>query len=345
VATWRCATLANFSVNTASTSIGYVNYDSKSVVLFDNTLSANALAQCNTSYSGICTGACTDGVRWFHTDMDIRILTVPKTGYTWNYTSGATSGTEYDFESVMLHEVGHGHGLGHVNDVAKTMHYAIFNGTNKRTLSSAEVTAGLFKMAHSTAAQCAGSQITAISGSVCSAALPIELTAFAAINKGDKNFLNWETASERNSSHFVVQKSKDAVNFTDIATVKAHGSTGTPQYYDLIDDAPYRGINYYRLKQVDADGTSENSKIVSVQWLKDGKQSVSMYPNPTDKLLTVEHSDAVKTIEVVNALGQILQTIQVAQASVQTDITTADLTKGIYFLRINQTEMVRFVKF
>jgi hypothetical protein len=359
VATWRCATLVDFSVNTASTTTGFVSGDGNSVVLYADpsvpaiALPANALGVCTTAYSGSCSGACTNNVRWFHRDMDIRVLTIPYTDnavmpaqvYTWNYTTANPTGLEYDFESVMLHEVGHGHGLGHVNDAAKTMHYAISNGSNKRTLSTAEVTAGTFKMAHSTPAQCTGSPITPISASSCSAALPIELTAFAAINKGDKNILNWETASERNSSHFVVQKSKDGVNFVDIATVKAHGSTGTPQYYDLIDAAPYRGINYYRLQQVDVDGSSEASKIVSVKWLKDGKQSVSMYPNPTDKLLTVEHTNAVKTIEVVNALGQILTMIQVPEASVQTNITTADLSKGIYFLRINQTDMVRFVKF
>jgi hypothetical protein len=343
VSTWRCATAVNFGIAPAATSTGFNSGDGISVILYDNTLGTNVLAVCYTGYGGSCNTGCTSGVRWYHTGMDIRILTVPVTGLTWNYSTSAPSFAQYDFESVMLHELGHGHGLGHVNDVAKTMHYSVSNGASKRVLSAAEIAAGTFKMAHSTATQCLGTdKMTAITGA-CTV-LPVEFTQFAGINKSDKNILNWQTATEVNNSHFVVQRSKDGEKFTDIGTIKANGTTGTPQYYDFVDALPYAGINYYRLQQVDRDGKSELSKTITVSTPFGNKKTVNIYPNPSHNVLTVEHNTDVKTLDIVNTLGQVVRSIKTTQNAAQTDIVTTDLTDGIYFLRVNQSEMVRFVK-
>lgn len=186
--------------------------------------------------------------------------------------------------------------------------------------------------------------MVAISAGAC-AVLPVELTAFTATNKVDKNLLNWQTASETHNSHFVIQKSKDGQNFVDIGTVKGHGTTTTPQYYDFTDAQPYKGINYYRLKQMDNDGQEDFSKIVAVYWLTEGKNTLSIYPNPTHHVLTVEHTPTVKTFEIVNTLGQVIKVVNALVDATQTDINTADLTNGIYFLRVNQTEVIRFVKY
>jgi hypothetical protein len=275
-------------------------------------------------------------------NMDIRILTIPATGTTWNYATTAPAFAQYDFESVMLHELGHAHGLGHVIDAAKTMHYSISNGSSKRVLSVAEISGGNFKMAHSTATQCVGTnKMTAITGA-CTV-VPVELTQFTGTNKGDKNILNWQTATEVNNSHFVVQKSRDGNNFTDIGTVKANGSTGTPQYYDFVDAQPLTGVNYYRLQQVDRDGKTALSHTVALNTLGN-KQAARLYPNPSHSVLTVEHSPEARTLDIVNTLGQVVKTIKPTPNAAQTDIKTADLTNGIYFLRVNQTEMIRFVK-
>jgi hypothetical protein len=169
IITWRCATLVNFSISPTATPTNFNPGDGISVVLFDNTLPANALAICYTGYGGSCTSGCANGVRWVHSGMDILILPVPASGTTWNFNIAAPIATEYDFESVMLHELGHAHGLGHVIDATKAMHYAIANGVAKRTLSSAEISGGLFKMAHSTATQCVGTnKMIPIAASSCS---------------------------------------------------------------------------------------------------------------------------------------------------------------------------------
>jgi hypothetical protein len=181
--------------------------------------------------------------------------------------------------------------------------------------------------------------------------LPIELISFTAINKSDKNLFNWQTATETNNSHFIIQKSKDGQNFVDIGTVKGHGTTTTPQYYDFVDAVPYSGLNYYRLQQFDRDGKMEYSKIVSVETISDKQQEVKIYPNPTHTILTVEHASTTETLEVLNALGQVVKTIPIKPEAVQTSISTSDLDNGIYFLRIHagngldkSIKTIRFVK-
>jgi hypothetical protein len=77
----------------------------------------------------------------------------------------------------------------------------------------------------------------------------------------------------------------------------------------------------------------------------EGDRTLNLYPNPAHNVLTVEHDAAVNTLDIVNTLGQTLHTVQPKKDAVQTTINTSDLVKGIYYLRVNQTEMVRFVKF
>ncbi len=175
--------------------------------------------------------------------------------------------------------------------------------------------------------------------------LPVELVNFTGTNKGDKNILNWQTASELNNSHFVVQKSKDGQNFSHIGTVKGSGTSTTAHAYDFTDAVPYFGINYYRLNQVDNDGKTVFSKIISVIRLIEGARILSIYPNPTQDKLTVEHASSVEMFEIVNTLGQIMTTVKPKIGTNQTDIATTELGTGIYFLRVNQTEMIRFVKY
>jgi hypothetical protein len=345
---WRCATFVNFKVSATTTSVGPAA-DGINSVSFNPALAANVLGSCITRFGGQgLTGTCELlNTLWYVSELDVQMSPDGAT-FGWNYGPGATAGTnKVDFESVMLHEIGHGHGCDHINDATKAMNWQISTNVDKRVLVADEIACANNRLSNSTSAFC----VSALGGGkqpmtlLTSCVLAVELLSFDATNKADKNLLNWQTASEINNSHFLIQKSKDGQNFVDIGTVKGHGTTTTPQYYDFVDEKPFLGINYYRLKQVDNDGKAEFSKTVSVNWLKEGKQTLSLYPNPTHNILTVEHTPSVKTIEIVNTLGQIVKLVNPTLEATQTDIPTADLSNGVYFLRVNQTEMVRFVKF
>lgn len=96
--------------------------------------------------------------------------------------------------------------------------------------------------------------------------LPVSLTTFTAkaTKQGTVN-LNWATASEQNNSHFEVNRSTDATNFTKIGEVAGNGTTNTAKNYNYTDNSPAVGVNYYQLKQVDNDGKSALSGVVSAK--------------------------------------------------------------------------------
>jgi choice-of-anchor B domain-containing protein len=107
--------------------------------------------------------------------------------------------------------------------------------------------------------------------------LEVSLTEFTAeARSGGFTRLNWNTEAENNFSHFIIQRSADGSVYTDL--YKLPGS-GTPSSYLYDDESPARGINFYRLKQVDQDGKISYSEIRYVfHYLSN--QAIKLFPNP-----------------------------------------------------------------
>ena len=117
--------------------------------------------------------------------------------------------------------------------------------------------------------------------------LPIELLDFSAMPSGNNVSLEWSTASEHDNHHFIVQRSRDGVSFEDVAQVPGAGNSQTLLRYGHVDERPYAGTGYYRLVQVDMDGSLDPSPTVSVAFLA---EDLSIYPNPTsDGAFTIHH--------------------------------------------------------
>ena len=93
--------------------------------------------------------------------------------------------------------------------------------------------------------------------------LPVNLSFIKAEVSGQAVRLKWSTASEINNAYFEVLRSADGVTFSHIGTIEGNGTTQVSQQYSFADKAPVTGTNYYRLKQVDTDGKSSLSEIVS----------------------------------------------------------------------------------
>ncbi len=120
--------------------------------------------------------------------------------------------------------------------------------------------------------------------------LPIELVYFTANPRENYVELNWKTATQINNDYFVIEKSKDASNWSQLVIVKGAGTTNTPIEYLEIDNNPFEGINYYRLKQVDFDGKFSYSQIVAVEFKKQLSVSANepvIFPNPVGKSETL----------------------------------------------------------
>lgn len=163
--------------------------------------------------------------------------------------------------------------------------------------------------------------------------LPVELIRFTATAEHESVKLNWTTASELNNDFFTVQHSTNGVEFTSLGIVKGKGTTQNSSSYEFIDEAPQAGVNYYRLKQTDFDGTSDFSNVVAVnlslEWM--------LYPNPvtygTD--VTINKKD---DYAVYNNLG-----VMVMKLSDTTKINIATLAPGVYTVRGSNGSVRRLV--
>ncbi len=99
----------------------------------------------------------------------------------------------------------------------------------------------------------------------CSSVLPIELLYFTGEKKScNNNLLIWATATETNNDHFEIERSSDAINFTKIKEIPGSINSLETKKYVYVDLNPESGVNYYRLKQVDLDGTYKYAPIVDV---------------------------------------------------------------------------------
>ncbi|MBC3542215.1 beta strand repeat-containing protein [Rufibacter sediminis] len=185
------------------------------------------------------------------------------------------------------------------------------------------------------------------------APLPVTLTSFTAIATGNGVQLDWTTASEKDNDYFFVERSHNGKEFVQLNQVKGNGTSTVTQTYTFTDAAAPAGTVYYRLKQVDVDGNSEYSKVISVQTSgsKAGAQ-VTVAPNPFIKDLTVtvnsaEDRTVILELYDVNQKLIIKETAQVSagKATITKDLST--VANGIYFLRVtgaSLSEVIRVVK-
>jgi len=148
----------------------------------------------------------------------------------------------------------------------------------------------------------------------CDNPLPVELIEFTAKPKNNEAVdVHWVTATEINNDYFVVLRSKDGVNFAPIDSVDAYGTANSTelQNYSLMDYEPYSGTSYYRLKQVDYDGTTSYSSIEIVNF--EGVEIITLFPNPSsgEVNITVKSSETGPIIFTVHdALGKIIKSEQ-----------------------------------
>ncbi len=172
------------------------------------------------------------------------------------------------------------------------------------------------------------------------APLPVKYSYFTAVKQGSSaSLLRWETQFENNSSYFDVERSTDAINFQYIGKVMAAGFSSSPVTYHFIDHAPASGFNYYRLKQVDRDGSIEYSpaRLVRFDGLDAG--SVRYYPNPTRGMLQIDVSAVlnkeIRIITITNAAGIVVQQfIPRLSNDSKIDVNLGNMPKGIYFIQL-----------
>lgn len=138
--------------------------------------------------------------------------------------------------------------------------------------------------------------------------LPVTLSLFDGVAEGFSNKLFWETSSEINNSHFIIEKSFDAIHFDVLDQVNGNGNTNNMNYYELYDARPYP-TTYYRLKQVDYNGEYTYYGPVSIiNEMASGIQISNIYPNPAihefNAEVTCVHQEQFE-ITIIDGFGRI----------------------------------------
>ena len=189
-------------------------------------------------------------------------------------------------------------------------------------------------------------QPMSLGSTTSSTLLPIELTALTATCDGRKALVEWTTASERNNDYFSLERSDDAINFTEIARIAGAGNSIAPLDYSYTDYGVHGGDNYYRLVQVDYDGTRTASEIVVANCIEaSGEPEVLAYPNPFSGDLTLElenFGDRPARIDVYDMLGRLVYTEEVGapQNSYQTVLHFGNLPDATYTVRVGTADFV-----
>ena len=167
--------------------------------------------------------------------------------------------------------------------------------------------------------------------------LPIELLYFTASPVNNTTDLNWATATETNNKYFTLEKSKDGVNFDffkEINSEALNGNSRTTLNYRTYDLNPYPGINYYRLKQTDYNGSYKYSNIAQVTFNK--KSFVSVFPNPATNTIFVNVSADYDnaSLKFMDALGREVLSQNINSSNVNA-INTSTLMSGMYYVIID----------
>jgi hypothetical protein len=166
--------------------------------------------------------------------------------------------------------------------------------------------------------------------------LPVSFQSFTASRDRSIVTLNWVTASEQNSRGFEVQRQVGAASWQTIAFVStqaAGGNSNRPLNYSYVDVNQAKGISNYRIHQVDLDGHSKYTQIVSVK-AEGQKLKTIIYPNPSsDGKVTVVFDDAnsSRDVQLMDLSGRIVRQWKSVSAN---NLVIDQLRAGFYQLKI-----------
>jgi hypothetical protein len=183
-------------------------------------------------------------------------------------------------------------------------------------------------------------QLGAFTVSNSSAPLPVELTRFTATAQGGGALLQWATATEKNNDHFDVEASADGKQFVPIGVVAGHGTSAQLQQYQLVDPAIARyavSLLYYRLRQVDSNGTFRYSPVRTVA--VSGRSQLALFPNPTSQTATLTHARPGTVVTVYDALSRQVLTATTDATGTATLVLPAGLATGGYLVRTGVTAL------
>lgn len=172
--------------------------------------------------------------------------------------------------------------------------------------------------------------------------LPISLLHFDAVKNDQQINLNWVTASETNNDFFTIQRSKNADQFEDIATLKGAGNSTNQLSYSTVDKNAPLGIVYYRLKQTDFNGDYSYSKIVAIRNINQDNIA-HILPNPGHDNIAINFNcseNSICNLNIFDPKGKLIKEIEIKSSKGENvqSLDISDLQKGFYIFRLNRNQ-------
>lgn len=177
--------------------------------------------------------------------------------------------------------------------------------------------------------------------------LAVEFVSFEGWANGKVNELAWQTASLINSEKFEVERMTSLdYDFVKIGELASPGNITSLLTFNFTDDKPVSGINYYRVNEVDFDGTITSTKVVAVT--QDTGSDYQLYPNPTNGEITYSFSsisDGERNIIIMDLSGRIVEnkTINSISGNNTINFNLTNLAKGPYMFRVTNSEGITLV--
>lgn len=167
--------------------------------------------------------------------------------------------------------------------------------------------------------------------------LPVNIAAFTAKLNNNKVALNWAVGSENNVNRYEVERSSNGIDFVKVATVLANGSSN----YTAVDASPSLGINYYRLRGVDNDGTiSSFNELRTVKVTSLEAKEAIIYPNPlvgnTINVNLAGYAAGTYQYKLADVSGKVVQQGSFVNTGASSNIIvlSGTLAKGVYLLQV-----------
>lgn len=170
--------------------------------------------------------------------------------------------------------------------------------------------------------------------------LPVELLSFGVKSSGHNVEINWSTASETNNDYFTIERSKDGAVFEEVVRTKGAGNSYKILKYAAIDNNPYEGTSFYRLKQTDYDGRLTYSHTLALHYNTPFKRHI--YPNPFTSSLTITLNSEPLNGEchfiIYSVLGE-----EISNTVLQNKVTifkSDHISSGVYFYKLMEDNHV-----
>lgn len=169
---------------------------------------------------------------------------------------------------------------------------------------------------------------------------PVELESFTASINNSEIQLLWTTSSELNNRGFEIEKKTNNSDWNKIGFIEGKGTTTETNDYTFYDKNNYTGTAFYRLKQIDFDGTAEYSETISIEIIPNEYELKQNYPNPFNPETVIEFTIPQKewvNLSIYNISGEIVETLinnTVDGGTHQIVFNAKDLSSGIYVCRL-----------